>query len=178
MYKQIFTLIALTILLGLGTRVIQDSPVPFWGFPQPIKLIQPKGAIAETTALSSSNEAFVPADKPYAVDYMTVMGLFSKQKRDSIHFVDARDPALYAAGHIPGSVNIPFELLGEYLTKLNEIPKNQLIVFYCDGGDCRLSHDLAEYALTQGWNRLSVFEGGWAEWSKESDLVATGKDEK
>jgi rhodanese-related sulfurtransferase len=177
MYKQIIMLITLTILLGLGARVVQDNPVPFWGFPQPIKLIQPPGVMAET-AIVSSSEAFPPASQPYAVNYVTVLGLFGKQKRDSIHFVDARDPALYAAGHIPGSANIPFEMLGEYLPKLNDIPKNQLVVFYCDGGDCRLSHDLAEYALSQGWNRLCVFEGGWEEWSKESDFVTTGTEEK
>jgi rhodanese-related sulfurtransferase len=177
MYKQIFTIIALSILLGLGTRVIQDNPVPFWGFPEPIKLIQPGGAIAETTIVSP-NEDFTPADKPYGINYVTMMGLFSKQKKDSIHFVDSREPDLYAAGHIPGAVNIPFEKIGEYLPVLNLIPKEQLIVIYCDGGDCHLSHDLAEYALSQGWNRICVYQGGWAEWSKESDFVATGAEEK
>lgn len=165
----------LAVLLSLGARVFQENPVSFWGFPEPIKLIEPKGAIAAPTRISP-NEAFAPADQPYAIDYTTTMGLYSKRKRENIHFIDSRDPELYAEGHIPGALNIPFEELADHIAKLNAIPKDQIIVFYCDGGDCHISHDLAEYALSNGWRRICVYVGGWEEWCLESDFVAKGDE--
>jgi rhodanese-related sulfurtransferase len=175
MIKHVLIIGFLAVLLGLGARVVQEQPVPFWGHPEPIKLIEPKGAIASSSSLVSPDEAFTPADQPYAIDYPAAMGLYSKRKRDNIHFVDSREPELYVAGHIPGALNVPYEELADYLDTLNTIPKNELIVFYCDGGDCHLSHDIAEIALSQGWRRVCVYVGGWEEWCLESDFVAKGK---
>lgn len=154
---------------------MQENPVPFWGFPEPIKLL-PTPPDAKAIERVSPDEAFKPADFPYEVDYGAAMGLYSKRKRESIHFIDAREPDLFAAGHIPGAVNIPYEFLGEHIKKLDAIPKNELIVIYCDGGDCHLSHDLAEMALSQGYRRLCVFVEGWEVWSAESDFIATDAD--
>lgn len=176
MIKQVFMICILAVLVGLGARVIQDHPVPFWGFPEPMKMIEPKGAIAAAKVMSL-DEAFAPADQPYAIDYSTTMGLYSKRKRENIHFIDSRDPDLYAAGHIPGAVNIPYEELADYIDKLNAIPQDQIVVFYCDGGDCHISHDLAEYALSSGWRRICIYVGGWEEWCLESDFIAKGTEE-
>ena len=101
MFKQIFMIVVLSILFGLGARVVQEQPVPFWGFPEPIKLIPPK-ADGSGVAKITSDDAFPPADQPYAIDYGTTMGLFAKKKRENINFVDSRDPELFAEGHIPG----------------------------------------------------------------------------
>jgi 3-mercaptopyruvate sulfurtransferase SseA len=42
--------------------------------------------------------------------------------------VDVRDAGSYAAGHIPGAVNIP---LDEIETRMNELPKDKWIITYC-----------------------------------------------
>jgi rhodanese-related sulfurtransferase len=177
MFKQVFTFCIIAILLGLGARVVQENPVPFWGFPRPIDLLPVPTTMAAEAANKNINEAFAPAQQPYAVDYMTVFGLYAKRKKENIHFVDARDEDLFAAGHIPGSVNIPFENLNESVSALEQIPRDELLVIYCDGGDCHLSHDLAEYALASGWTRIAVYEDGWEEWSVESDFIAKGNGE-
>jgi hypothetical protein len=43
-------------------------------------------------------------------------------------FLDVRDPESFAAGHIPGAVNIPFALLQN---RLSELDPNQWIITYC-----------------------------------------------
>jgi rhodanese-related sulfurtransferase len=176
MFKQVFMFCIIAVLLGLGARIIQLEPVPFWGFPKPLELIQPKPLGAAELVKTEIDEAFAPSDQAYAVDYATCFSLYGKRKKENIQFVDARAEDLYAAGHIPGATNIPFEFLDKYAAKMDALPKDNLIVIYCDGGDCHLSHDLAEYALASGWTRLAVFEGGWAEWTAESDFIATGPD--
>jgi rhodanese-related sulfurtransferase len=172
--QQLLVMVALSVLLGLGARVVQKQPVPFWGFPKPIALIQPKDAFADVNTVSAE-DAFPPSDKPYEVKLATAIGLYSKQKKANVHFIDARDPKLYAEGHIIGATNVPFEKVGEYQDTLNTIPKTELAVLYCDGGDCHLSHDLSEYMISHGWTRVAVYTGGWAEWSKETEFTESSK---
>lgn len=50
---------------------------------------------------------------------------------DLIHVVDARTPQEYAAGHFPGSVNIPLEQMQK---RIDEIPKDKFIVIHCKTG--------------------------------------------
>jgi len=173
--KQISTLFIAAVLLGLGARVTTQSDMPFWGYWKPIELVTPKVSIADdaTTAAASMDSAFAPSDKPYDVNLATTMVLYMKRKKENIHFVDAREDTLYKVGHIPGALNVPFEHLDTHGDAFLALPKDNLIVLYCDGGDCHLSHDLAEFALANGFRRLAVFTGGWAEWSKETDMIAT-----
>jgi len=168
--RQFLMMLVAAVLLGLGARVVQKSPVPFWGFPRPMELIQPKTAFAGVNT-ASPDSAFTPSDKAYMVDLSATMGLYMKRSKYNVHFIDARDPTLYAAGHIPGAVNIPFEKVGEYADALSKMPAGDMYLLYCDGGDCHLSKDLAEYLLGQGYKRLAVYEGGWAEWSKETEFI-------
>jgi rhodanese-related sulfurtransferase len=175
LFRQLLIMTVLSVLLGLGARVVQKPPVPFWGWPKPMELIEPRQALAAADATVSPDSAFVPADHAYKIDLSTTVGLYMKRKKLNIHFIDARDPKLYAAGHIPGSVNIPFEKIAVYADSLNQFPKADLSVLYCDGGDCHLSLDLAEHMLGKGYKRLAVYEGGWAEWSKETDFVESAK---
>lgn len=168
--RQLLVMAALAILLGLGVRVVQKHAVPFWGFPKPVELIQPKIAYAGAESVSVDS-AFAPSDRPYEVDLSMVMGLYMKRKKSHAHFLDAREPELYREGHIPGARNIPFEQVAKYGDSLKTIPKTDLLLLYCDGGDCHQSHDLAEYLLANGWQRVAVYTGGWEEWSKETDFV-------
>ena len=165
MRKQILVMCGIAVLLGLGARVVQKQPVPFWGYPT-YELLKPRAALAESNA-ASVDSTFPAADKAYDIDLALTQTLFAKRKTDNIPFIDARDPKLYTEGHIAGAINIPFEKLSEFHDKLDQFPKSQFIVLYCDGGDCHLSHDLAEQMNSEGWKRLAVYTGGWAEWSKE-----------
>jgi len=171
--RQLLLLVGVSVLLGLGARVVQKQAVPFWGFPKSVELVSPKDAFAIDMS-ASPDSAFAPSDKPYHVKLATAMGLYMKRKKTNVHFVDVRVAKLYAEGHIPGAVNIPFEHVAEYEAKLDSMPKADLVLCYCDGGDCHLSKDLAEHLIEGGWKRVAVYEGGWAEWSKETDFVATG----
>jgi rhodanese-related sulfurtransferase len=151
---------------------MQKQAVPFWGFP---KAIETNAVPPDVMAVDSvsPDSAFAPSDKPYKIELPTVMGLYMKRKKTNVHFVDAREVKLYDEGHIPGAVNIPFEHVAENTAKLDSIPKTDLVVCYCDGGDCHLSNDLAAHMIEGGWKRIAIYEGGWAEWSKETDFVST-----
>jgi rhodanese-related sulfurtransferase len=168
--RQFLMMLVAAVLLGLGARVVQKNTVPFWGFPKPTELIQPKVAIAGANTVAVDS-AFAPAEQAYMVEFPMAVGLYMKRSKANVHFIDARDTTLYDAGHIPGAANIPFERVAQYSQAFDTMPKPDLYVLYCDGGDCHLSRDLADYMLGLGYKRLAVYEGGWTEWSKETDFV-------
>ncbi len=85
-------------------------------------------------------------------------------QRDAV-FVDSRSRKEYAAGHIPGAVNIPLE---ENKTELPDgalpYPPGQVLVVYCEGGDCQTSLALAKLIHDRGFLDIRIFAGGWTEW--------------
>lgn len=168
--RQLLLMAAASVLLGLGARWAQKETVPFWGFPKPIELIQPKAAIAKPESVEPDS-AFLPADQPYELDFATTMGLYMKRKKANVHFVDARVPELYEAGHIPAAINLPAVQIEEYMAQLDSIPKPELVIAYCDGPECHDSHDLAALMNARGWKRVAVFIGGWEVWAEETDFV-------
>ena len=46
-------------------------------------------------------------------------------------FIDTRSPERFAAGHIPGAINIEWR---QILTRRGEIPDDRPVVLYCDTG--------------------------------------------
>lgn len=87
-------------------------------------------------------------------------------RREAV-FIDARPPHEYAAGHIPGALNLPVADLearaGEVLKGLG---RDARIITYCSGERCQSSILLAR-RLTEGlgYARTQVFFDGWHAWN-------------
>lgn len=78
--------------------------------------------------------------------------------------VDVRSPGEFAAGHIPGAINIPLE---EVEARLPDLPKNR-VVLVCHSGRRAGS---ACTALTPHHPELMVLEGGTAAWMEQGNPV-------
>ena len=69
--------------------------------------------------------------------FMKVGDVSSQQARQLVdagaRLVDVRTPTEFAAGHIPGAVNIPLQQLEGRLEELQ--PKDQTLVLYCRSGN-------------------------------------------
>ena len=62
-----------------------------------------------------------------------------------------RRPDEFAAGHIPGAINVANESIG--LTEISELPeKDQLIMVYCRSG--RSSKEAAEKLVKLGYTNI------------------------
>jgi rhodanese-related sulfurtransferase len=90
-------------------------------------------------------------------------------------FIDARRADQFAKGHIPGAMNIYAYAFGDHIGDVIDIPRDRLIVVYCDGGLCEMSHELADELMQFGFKRVLVYTGGWAEWSETSYPKSTEK---
>ena len=77
--------------------------------------------------------------------------------------LDVRRPDEFAAGHIPGAINVPNETIGT--AEIPELPdKNQLIMVYCRSG--RRSKEAAEKLVKLGYTNIVEF-GGILDWKGE-----------
>lgn len=87
-------------------------------------------------------------------------------------FVDSRSRQDFAAGHIPGALNIPAGELknerktpsGGTLSTVLPFPEDQVLVVYCEGGDCQTSVSLAKLIHDRGFTDIRILSGGWEEW--------------
>lgn len=62
------------------------------------------------------------------IERVTLVDAKSAFDNQEALFLDVRDGASYAAGHIPGAKNIPF---AEIETRIAELDPNQWIITYC-----------------------------------------------
>ena len=95
-----------------------------------------------------------------------------KSRIDNPNFViiDARSPEDFAGGKIGDAENIfPYEDEGQYFEKIYKLPRDKKFLIYCTGGDCDLSHHLAEDMKTAGFTNMFIYTGGWEEWVKKID---------
>jgi rhodanese-related sulfurtransferase/DNA-binding transcriptional ArsR family regulator len=84
--------------------------------------------------------------------------------------LDVRPPEEYAAGHVPGAVNVPLSELEHYLKELNP---EQEIVAYCRGPHCVLAFD-AVASLRGNGLKARRLEDGFPEWKTAGLPVETG----
>ncbi len=84
-------------------------------------------------------------------------------------FLDARQPAEYVYGHIPGAVNLPLravdfeDRLQVFLASPGTKPMD-LVVIYCSGCCSTDSLFLAQRLKDAGFKRIQIFQDGFPGW--------------
>ncbi|RVT89584.1 rhodanese-like domain-containing protein [Rhodovarius crocodyli] len=78
--------------------------------------------------------------------------------------LDVRGATLFAAGHIPGAVNLPHGKMTE--RRLADWPAETLFVVYCAGPHCN-GTDRAALRLAQLGRQVKVMIGGMTGWADE-----------
>ena len=86
--------------------------------------------------------------------------LLERVRDGLVTVLDVRPPEEYAAGHVPGAVNVPLSELEHYLKGLNP---RQEIVAYCRGPHCVLAFDAVALLRKQGLKARRL-EDGYPEW--------------
>lgn len=92
-------------------------------------------------------------------------------------FVDARPPDIYAEGHIPGALNVPWQQVNDYLDKFFEkvTDTKTIVIAYCDGEACSLSEDLALMLSDMGYEKVKVLINGWTVWTQNGYPTEQGE---
>jgi hydroxyacylglutathione hydrolase len=82
------------------------------------------------------------------------------EKSDAV-VVDVREPAEYAAGHVPHAVSIP---QSELALRLDDLPRDRDLLVVCEGGT--RSVRAARFLKQTGFSRVTNLAGGTSAWRR------------
>ena len=127
-------------------------------------------------AVSADNKAAVIDEMEGYLEFVDYGGgvIFAEQipkdEWPKMVVIDARDPAQFAKGHIPGAINMDWR---QVLAKRNTIPKNKPVLIYCNTGSLSAQ---AGFALrVAGWDNVKILQGGMTEWQAKGGFDAAAK---
>src|SRR5262245_9218895 len=86
--------------------------------------------------------------------------LLDRARKGLVTVLDVRPPEEYAAGHVPGAINIPVH---ELENRLKDLPKRKEVIAYCRGPYCLMSYD-AVLVLRKKGLKARRLEAGLPEW--------------
>lgn len=86
--------------------------------------------------------------------------LLARVRDDLVTVIDVRPAVEFAAGHVPGALNIPLDELEQ---RLYELDTGQEVVAYCRGPHCVLAFDAVARLREQGIKARRL-EDGYPEW--------------
>jgi rhodanese-related sulfurtransferase/DNA-binding transcriptional ArsR family regulator len=86
--------------------------------------------------------------------------LLDRARRGLVTVLDVRPPEEFAAGHVPGAVNIPVQELEK---RFRELPKRKEIIAYCRGPFCLMSYEAVQLLRKRGMKARRL-QDGMPEW--------------
>jgi rhodanese-related sulfurtransferase len=86
--------------------------------------------------------------------------LLDRARKGLVTVLDVRPPEEFAAGHVPGALNIPIHDLER---RIKELPRRREVVAYCRGPYCLMSYDAVSLLRKKGIKARRL-EAGMPEW--------------
>jgi len=86
-----------------------------------------------------------------------------------VTLIDVRPGEEFAAGHIPGAVNIP---LDELPRRLGELPADRTIIAYCRGPYCVFAFEAVAALRAQGYDARRLADGYPQWWAARRPVAA------
>lgn len=120
------------------------------------------GTRSEVTVDAETGE--IIALSPGLISPVEYQSFFVNNENSEDHFLlDVRTPEEFAQGHIAGAVNIPVQVLDQYLS---EIPTDQPIVLYCRSGN--RSNQAMRILQGAGYTDIYDIDGGTIAWAGQN----------
>ncbi len=127
------------------------------------------------TAYAADAAIIQPKDGWYTkalVDFDFMRQNVSIPPKKGVVIIDSRPAARqYDPGHIPGAINIPDSQFDKLVDKL-PADKATLLLFYCGGLECMLSHNSAFKAEKLGYTNIKVYPAGSPDWKAKGGQVS------
>lgn len=152
MTRQAMILLMLSAAAALLCNVFRPEPLPW------------------VQRYSQEKLASIPKEK-----LLTPAQAIEIHKRGDVLFVDARVEQDFAAGHIPGALNFPFDPFASDLEeRLGKLPKNKTLVLYCSSLNCHLAEDLADTLELYDFPKVKILGEGIEAWIDAGGPVKKG----
>lgn len=156
-------LMIVATLIGVGFNAVRSNPVKLIQNTTAVSTVQHGDESKDTTGLDTATTTAQETLPEGAIGVDEVKRLFDE---GTAVVIDARGPGAFEEGHIPGAVNIPYDQLPDYIETLqSEVFTGDVVICYCWGPTCDFSDQLATELLIMGYENVTVFTGGWEEWT-------------
>lgn len=150
------------LLLAVTSSIVHPKRIPWIG-------IWPDNRQIRTLEIP-------PSYDPQMDTLISLEEAFILWKDGKAIFLDTRGPEEYIEGHIPGSINLPFEHWKEFWDSAKIYLRPGLnIVTYCGGLDCELSLYAARELKSLGYGRPLIFFGGYIKWIEQGLPIDHGQ---
>ena len=148
----------------ITTYIAPVAPTASPAAEQPTQQQQSTAPTATAPQPAKEQSTFVPA--PGVVREITHAQFKAFLASGPYYLIDARGAEKYAEGHIANAVNFyGGEAEARIPDMLQSVPKDRVILIYCDGGECELSHHVADVLKRFAYGPIFIYTGGWAEWT-------------
>jgi rhodanese-related sulfurtransferase len=107
---------------------------------------------------------------PGVVDVEIVAGLVEQQA--PIKIIDVRSPAEFESAHIPGSYNVPLDLLPEHRAELRDTLRSPAVLVCRSGVRARQAEQVLREA---GLSQVHVLDGGISAWEAAGQSLNRGR---
>lgn len=121
--------------------------------------------LAAVGGMAGCGQVYVSDNNITGIDRADVA---AAQKSPTTTIVDVRKPESYAAGHIPGAINI---YLPDIQSSDPRLGTAQKIIVYCDSPTDPLARAAAKRMLALGYKNVDVYQGGLEFWKRSGEQV-------
>ncbi len=128
--------------------------------PDVVDLIAALGLVAQTRLAEMAQLVRTYITARDDLEPIPAAELVRRSKQGLVTVLDVRPAKEFAAGHLPGAINVPVENLGQHLKKL---PKGREVIAYCRGPYCLLSVDAVALLRAKGFKARRL-EDGFPQW--------------
>ncbi|WP_419657961.1 rhodanese domain protein [Desulfosarcina variabilis str. Montpellier] len=144
--KQAVIILVVASVLGLVVYGVRPDKIT-----KPVGIEDPD---QQSLAVEDQQVADIPIDQA-----------FDLYQANKAIFIDARHAVDYAAGHISGAIHLTTDQAESWLSDFIATTDPQsVIITYCDGPNCHLAPELAEFLFFNGFDHVFYLENGWTRW--------------
>ena len=141
---EILALLTVSIIVAAGVNLMRPDPLPWLG------------DFTEKKYEEAAAKGLEPMTPGEAAAFLGADGYL---------FIDARTPEEFAAGHVAGAKNLPFEaIFGDMDAATKDTPKDATLIVYCSDIGCGKSKDMAESLKAAGFTRTVTMPEGMEGW--------------
>lgn len=161
MNLKVYNFVAVSLIGMFGLAQAETPATPEPNAPAPVAATP----VAATPVAATKESAF----EQYAniVDFNFVKDYTVTPPRQDVMIIDTRPARKFNNGHLTSAVNLSQTQFKKNIGKLPS-DKNMLLIFYCGGLQCPLSHKAARQAEAAGYTNIKVYAAGYPDWVKNT----------
>lgn len=125
-----------------------------------VRLLYALGAVGETYSAEVERLVKMFMSDKDSFDAVPAEDVLTRARKGLVTVLDVRPAHEYAAGHVPGAINIP---LPEINKRLHELPANREVVAYCRGPYCLMAFEAVALLRKKG-RKARRLQDGLPEW--------------